>query len=711
MKYSALIIFIIMSFFGYGQRRAFIDSLQHELSLTKKLDQRVKLLLEISHEYRVSSPDSSLIFANKAQAICPQDTTNENFIIAIHGKSAALSRNSQQEEAYALIGIVSRYYKRNEDQYKYAESLITWGSIDKYTNNLNHGIEKYIEAAQIFEKDQENQLSNLSTCYGMLGQLFNSKNDLESALDYTSKEVEIAYLLKKDAAIGHSLTNLGIIYGSLERHEKAIECFEESILYKRKLGDSLGVAINYNNISSHYAEVGNESKALWALEEAYRIATDVNNDLWIGIVEVNLGDLYLRRKNYSTAITHLNASLEISLKVDYKELTVACYTGLTEGYEGIGDYKKALEYSNLKSALETEIHEKNTSSQIEEMKAKYESEKKDKEIVELNSIQQLKDAELATNKAEAERAKIQKYMLFGGLSLVIIFSIIVLKRFRITRAQKEIIEGQKEKVDLAYLQLEDKNQEILDSINYAKRIQNAILPPDKLVKEHFQESFILYKPKDIVAGDFYWMEPTSNGVLIAAADCTGHGVPGAMVSVVCNNGLNRSVREYGLTDPGLILDKTREIVIQEFEKSEEEVKDGMDIALCLLQEDKSTESFILHYAGAHNPLWIIRKDASEIEEIKADKQPIGQFAKAQVFTSHQIQLFPGDSFYIFSDGLADQFGGQKGKKYKTTSFKSLLLSLSQLSMSEQKKTIDTAFEEWKGALEQLDDVCVLGVRV
>jgi serine phosphatase RsbU (regulator of sigma subunit) len=251
--------------------------------------------------------------------------------------------------------------------------------------------------------------------------------------------------------------------------------------------------------------------------------------------------------------------------------------------------------------------------------------------------------------------------------------------------------------------VDEKNREITDSIKYAKRIQSAILPPNKLVKEHLKDSFVLYKPKDIVAGDFYWLETKGDRVLFAAADCTGHGVPGAMVSVVCNNGLNRSVREYGLTDPAEILNKTREIVIQEFEKSEEEVKDGMDIAIC------SLENNVLKYAGANNPLWIVRD--GDIMETKANKQPIGKFMKPEPFITHTFNLEAGDTFYIFSDGFIDQFGGEKGKKFKAKNFKDLLLMVQDLSMEDQKTKIDSVFYEWMADFEQLDDVCVMGVRV
>ena len=286
--------------------------------------------------------------------------------------------------------------------------------------------------------------------------------------------------------------------------------------------------------------------------------------------------------------------------------------------------------------------------------------------------------------------------------------------------------------------VEHKNNEILSSLNYAKRIQKAILPPDKLIIEHLPESFVLYKPKDIVAGDFYWLESVSSLrhaeldsaskevhipkqvrnddlILFAAADCTGHGVPGAMVSVICNNGLNRSVREYGLTDPGEILNKTRALVIAEFEKSEDEVKDGMDIALCSLQLNSPFEGgergMTLKYAGAHNPLWIIRNGSNSIEEIKANKQPIGKFDNPQPYTTHTIELQKGDTIYIFSDGFIDQFGGKKNKKYKSVNFKKFLLSIDKNNMDTQHKLIESEFNNWKGNMEQIDDVCIIGVRV
>jgi len=258
----------------------------------------------------------------------------------------------------------------------------------------------------------------------------------------------------------------------------------------------------------------------------------------------------------------------------------------------------------------------------------------------------------------------------------------------------------------------EKNKEITDSIEYAKHIQNGILPSPNIIHSCLPDSFIFYKPKDIVAGDFYWIHtpsPVGEGrgeVLFAACDCTGHGVPGAMVSVICSNALNRAVKEFNLIDPGKILTKVRELVVETFEKSENEVKDGMDISLCVW--NKNTNELL--WAGANNPLWIISSD-NKLHEIKPDKQPIGKTDYGKPFATHALQLNKGDSMYIFTDGYPDQFGGVKGKKFKYKQLEGLLMANSKKSMQEQKNILERSFTEWKGSLEQVDDVLVMGIKI
>jgi serine phosphatase RsbU (regulator of sigma subunit) len=263
--------------------------------------------------------------------------------------------------------------------------------------------------------------------------------------------------------------------------------------------------------------------------------------------------------------------------------------------------------------------------------------------------------------------------------------------------------------------IEEKNTEITASITYAKRLQDAILPPLSTIKSLLPDSFVLYKPKDIVAGDFYWLYnlplPAGEGrgevTFIAACDCTGHGVPGAMVSVVCSNALNRAVKEFGITEPGKILDKAREIVLETFEKSGGEIKDGMDISLASLTPSEGGMN--VRWAGAYNSLWYV--EGGQFKEIVGDKQPIGQTDNPKPFTTHTLSLKKGDSLYLLTDGYPDQFGGEKGKKFKYKQLQQLIVEGGKLKMAEQKEMLEKAFTDWQGELEQTDDVCIIGIRI
>jgi len=255
--------------------------------------------------------------------------------------------------------------------------------------------------------------------------------------------------------------------------------------------------------------------------------------------------------------------------------------------------------------------------------------------------------------------------------------------------------------------MEEKNREIVDSIQYALRLQRAILPTPQYLQDHLKDHFILFKPKDIVSGDFYWMQTVENKVMIAAVDCTGHGVPGAMVSIVGANGLNRCVKEFGLTKPSDILEKLREIVIETFDSTYEEVKDGMDMSiLCFDLTSNHVE-----FAGANNPLWIARKKDNAMEIIKGDKQPVGRYDYATPFTNHSVRIYKGDCLYLFTDGYADQFGGTKGKKLKYKPFQEQILKNIHLPMHEQKTILSKGFDEWMDDFEQVDDVCVIGIKI
>ncbi len=335
-----------------------------------------------------------------------------------------------------------------------------------------------------------------------------------------------------------------------------------------------------------------------------------------------------------------------------------------------------------------------------------------------------------------------KYTILGGFSMVFLLSLVVFISLKQTQKTNKTLFAKNIEIELKNSIIEEKNKDIFDSLNYAKGLQDAILPRKSDMNHHLKDYFVLFKPKEVVSGDFYWMNTTKdeNGydrILYAAADCTGHGVPGAMVSVVCANSLNRCVKEYKIHQPGAILDKTRDLIIETFEKSEKKLRDGMDISLVSLNISNKSECS-LDFAGANNPLWIIRKtdvdlkaniphpitkndknEAIQLIEIKADKQPVGNSETLSPFITKSFKLEKGDLIYSFSDGFADQFGfpdhnNQRdvgGKKFKTLNLKKLLLDIYDKPMDEQKEILLNTYNNWKGSLEQIDDVCIIGVHI
>jgi len=282
---------------------------------------------------------------------------------------------------------------------------------------------------------------------------------------------------------------------------------------------------------------------------------------------------------------------------------------------------------------------------------------------------------------------------------------------RILETQKEMLEAQVLERTFEIVEqkkvIEEKNKDITDSINYAKRIQDAILPAKELKYRIFPEAFVLFKPKDIVSGDFYWFAEKDGKRLIASCDCTGHGVPGALMSMIGNNILNQLVNENGITSPEQILGMLDKEIRKALKQGgQEATKDGMDIALLCFHSEHELE-----YAGAQRPLWLIRNN--ELSEIKADKHSIGglQGETEKAFTKHRLSLLPGDCIYIFSDGFVDQFGGADGKKFMSRQFKNLLLANCQKPVKEQEHVLDETIEAWRGMREQIDDILVIGIKI
>jgi serine phosphatase RsbU (regulator of sigma subunit)/Tfp pilus assembly protein PilF len=525
-----------------------------------------------------------------------------------------------------------------------------------------------------------NDIHGMGICYQMLGINFRKLKDLTAATHYFQKSLEIYTELDDKVSMTHLYINMGNLFMDLNQYDKA----KNSFLASKKLSKEIS---DFNQL------------------------VYVNNGLAL---------VYLKEKQFDQAESLLMESIGFSLQQNSVERTSVTASLLADLYETTSNWEKAYHYLKLHITLKDSVYSAEAYQELgkSEQRIQFEMQTyKDSIAFEQERIETKKEA-----LRQHELIQKQSYIIYlsvAGLGLVVMVAVLLFRGNVAKKRANAIISLQKQEV-------EAKNKEITDSINYAKRIQEAILPTMDQIKVALPNSFIVFMPKDVVSGDFYWFEKYKNVIYIAAADCTGHGVPGAMVSVICSNALSKALLEEGITEPSALLDRTRELVIQRFAKSGTHVMDGMDISLLSLtsriENDKESESeddnsptrsqtHTVLWSGANNPLWVVRNGAGEVEEFKPDKQPIANFGEMKPFSQHEIQLNPGDTMYLFSDGFADQFGGANHKKFMYKNMKKLLIQVHPLTMEKQKEFLINHFLEWRGALEQLDDVCIVGIRV
>jgi serine phosphatase RsbU (regulator of sigma subunit) len=384
----------------------------------------------------------------------------------------------------------------------------------------------------------------------------------------------------------------------------------------------------------------------------------------------------------------------------------------------MGRYKQALETYKLHIEMRDSLMSTENQRGLIKQQTKYEFERQEA----LNKVEQEKKdaiaAEQLKRRSQQRNALLVGVLLTLGLAGVSYRSYVIKKRDNaLIWAKNKEVEAQNALIHQQKTEVERRNAEILESIAYARKLQEAVLPPPKVVKDFFSDSFLLYLPRDIVSGDFYWMEsktspkPSLPGgeqgsiSYFAVGDCTGHGVPGAMLSVMGLNGLNRALNELHLTEPKDLLTQLTKDLKDAFEHNESTVRDGMDIALCALD----TETLMLTYCGANNPLWIIRGE--EVIQLRPNKRPVGFYEIEVAFGQETVQLEKGDIIYLHSDGYQDQYGGPENKKFMTKRYRDLLLTISKQPMQRQREMLLKEHRNWKGDHDQTDDICVMAVRV
>lgn len=613
------------------------------------------------------------------------------------------------------------------------------------------------DALKIFEKTGNKDL--MASTYNNLGNLYQNSSigkdtaKLFKALDFFTSALDIFKAAGKKREKADLLNNIGNIYAQLADRvkfnlklagnetkiknmfrayiEKSILYYNESLNDRKEMNDKTGIAGSYINIGGAYSDFGVALKDLAMLhkaqdyiQDALVINRELNNPTEISITLYYLSQNCFYLKQYDKAIQFLEESISTAKEINVRNTILKGYELFTNIYDSTGNYKKALLYSRMFSEIKDSITNEASVKAIQEMQTKYETEKKETQIKLLGSEKLLQETQI-----RQQRIIIMAFI--GGFIIILIFSIIIYRQYRekkkaniLLAQQNEEINQQKEEIsaqrdeitvqkEIAEKQrdyITDQKKEIDDSIRYAKRIQQAVLPQVENVSAYIQDMFIMIRPKDVVSGDFYFIKyiERSGVLLAAAADCTGHGVPGAFMSMLGVTFLNEICLKPEIQHAGEVLNELRLYIINSLHQTGKlgEQKDGMDISLVAIYREKN----YLEYAGANNPLYLIRNNL--LSEYKGDKMPIGIHDRVnESFTNHTIEVRKDDCIYLFSDGFADQFGGIKGKKYMYKKFKEFLTGIHGKPMAEQKIITEEESVSWRGRFEQIDDQLIIGIRI
>ncbi|MBN2891101.1 MAG: tetratricopeptide repeat protein [Bacteroidales bacterium] len=612
--------------------------------------------------------------------------------------------------------------------------------------NLPLALKYNLDAARIFQETGD--LHNYAITASNIGAMYIDNNEFDKAKEY----LLIAYNLKdsiviEDYYLQTTLINLGIVNKEFKDLDKAERFFLDALDISIKNEDVKNQITVYLNLITLYIDKKDNQKALEYGNLALQLSEEIESEQLIASSYKKLGSVYNAMKNYTQAIYCLKIAYQKSIDLGYLTYILDVLDELKFSYKSLNDYKSAFETDELIIVFQDSLTGIETQKQLSTLATIYETEKKEQEI-------EKQKLEITAKNLKIKQGNLIIFTVSAVLLLVIILIFVLFssikakkKANRILKEQKIIIEEkneelgqlieeistQKEEIEAQRDLANAQKSEIISSINYAKRIQNAVLPSTELMDKILPEHFILFKPRNIVSGDFYWVKQIHNLTIVATADCTGHGVPGAFMSMLGSAFLNEIVTSKSLDTTGKILNELRNRVKKSLKQKgeNEDQKDGMDMALYAID----TETNELQFSGAYNPLYIIRNiEFQAVEEqfagnknirlnnddkipnktlieIKPDRQPISVHVIEEPFTTKFFRLKKNDCLYTFSDGFSDQFGEKSSERIKSKAFKSLLLSISEKPLKEQNQFLNNYFENWRGLQEQTDDVLVIGVKI
>ena len=573
-----------------------------------------------------------------------------------------------------------------------SEAYRTMGEI--YTSLGEHGLamENFLHALRVAEDGKEDV--QVGYAYLSMGNSQQYQKDYDKALENFKKSLAAMEKGKNAYGVAGAYLSIGNIYFYKADYENAITNYKISRDMMEKMNPIIVAKIN-SDIGNVLLQQKKFEEALDYYQSAVEVFLNANDSDALAATYGNMGAAYRELKNYPTSEVYYLKSVQIAKKGRLNNWLQESYAGMADLYFAMGKYKEAYLYKDSATTIDSLIVGQEHARLSKEMEARFENRKKEEEIKHLNIV----------NAEQSEIDKKQKQIIIAvscGLGLVLLLAFFLITVNAAKRKANEQL-GEQNKI------IAEKNKDITDSITYALRIQKSVMPDERILQKSVSEYFILNKPRDIVSGDFFWLAQKDNRTYIAVADCTGHGVPGALVSVVGINILNKIIELPGTPSPSNMLELLHNMMINALNKdaAARESKDGMDIALLCL--DRNTNKAI--FAGAGRPLYFTDKNG--LNYFKGDRYSIAGEKKENdpPFTEQEITLSGPINFYLSSDGYVDQFGENTGKKFLSKRLQELLQSVSHLPMKEQEERIEQQFISWKGKLEQVDDVLIMGIRI
>jgi tetratricopeptide (TPR) repeat protein/serine phosphatase RsbU (regulator of sigma subunit) len=624
--------------------------------------------------------------------------------------------------------------ERIGDQQGIASCHNNIGTIHMAQGRYAEALEAHQKALTIRERIGDQQ--GIALCYNNIGNIHKAQGRYAEALESHQKALAIRERIGDQQGIASSYNNIGNIHKAQGRYAEALEAYQKALAIFERISNPWGMAACHSNIGTIHYDQGRYAEALEAFQKALAIRERIGDQGGIALSYDNIGTLYLAQGLYPIARSYFQKALPIAQSLQLHDLLDNIYLNLAQTDSALAAsgqnhlWKSAYLHHRLYAAYKDSVLNEASIRKQAQLESQYEYEKK----TALLKAEQEKERALATAQLRQRETQRNLSLLALGIALIGLVTFAIL--YRKIRQQRDLIQKQSDEIQQKNLALEqynaelkstnqaleesnriiqqqaetllEKNEEILDSIRYAERIQRAILPSAEKWQRLLPESFLLYKPRDIVAGDFYWLEETEQYIFLGVADATGHGVPGAFVSIVCANALHKAVLEEGLESPAEILWRVREVVVSQLTQAGEKVKDGMDIGLIRFAKGDRGRAV---FAGANRPLWIV--SAEGLLEVTGTRQPIGYVEEPKAF--EEVELMLGSRapamVYAFTDGIVDQMGGPKGRKLLPKGMREWLSGLWSQPVAEQAESLTALFEAWRGEHHQMDDVTIVGVRV